>query len=89
MADFIDPHGTPRNDYDPTNSKRRFRIDIHEHDEEDSDGWKYKLLLTDRKYNDSDGLPIQAVAHGNSWPEAFACAAEFVEQAIASNNCIF
>ena len=86
--DTIDLHGTLHQDFDPEKEKR-FVIVVDGHEPDEEDGWRYKLRLTDRKYNDSDGMCIQAIAAGNSWAEAFHTAGQFVEQALASDECIF
>lgn len=80
----MDYYGAPR-----PFTGTRFVIHVKEHDPRDEPGWTYKLLLTDRAYVDSDGYPIDAIAAGDSWPEAFACAGLFVEDALHSPVCIF
>jgi hypothetical protein len=69
--------------------KPRFKVFIYEHREDEEDGWKFKLFLHDTKYSDSDGYPIDAVAGGNSWAEAFTRAGEMIAEAINTDHCIF
>lgn len=87
MATTTDPYGTLHPDYDE--AEARFRIYVQRYDKVEEDGWHYKLTFIDRKYQDSDGLPIDAVCAGNSWTEAFAKAGEWIERALATDHCIF
>jgi hypothetical protein len=82
-----DPYGSERAAFDP--SRSRFAIYVVGHEPDEEDGWRYKLSVIDYKYNDSDAYPIDAIAGGNSWAEAFARAAEMIEYALAADHCIF
>ena len=67
----------------------RFKVFVYEHNPDEEPGWKYKLFLHDTKYSDSDGMPIDAVAGGDSWQEAFARAGAMIDMALNSDRCIF
>lgn len=82
-----DPYGTPHPSYDPSRPRFRLYVDAHEPGEEP--GWTHKLRLVDRKFQDSDGYPIDAVAAGDSWPEAFETAGRFMDEALRSEACVF
>lgn len=84
-----DPYGTLHPDYNESDGRNRFKLYVGEVDPNEEDGWRYKLTFIDRKYQDSDGLPIDAVCAGNSWDEAFAKAAEWVTRALETDHCIF
>lgn len=85
---YSDPHGTLHDGFDPETDKR-FVIVVLGHEPNEESGWRYKLQLTDRKYNDSDRFAVHAIAAGDSWQEAFNTAAEMVERALAADHCIF
>jgi hypothetical protein len=68
---------------------KRFKIVIDEHDPAEEAGWRYKLRFTDHKYQDSEGYPIDSVCAGDSWSEAFARAAVWIDQALNTDHCIF
>jgi hypothetical protein len=82
-----DPHGTLNPRYDA--ERARFRLVVQEHDAAEESGWTHKLLLIDYRYLNSDGYPIDAIAAGNTWQEAFSSAAHMVESALAADHCIF
>jgi hypothetical protein len=82
-----DAYGTERSVFDP--SAVRFGVQVIGHEPDEEPGWRYKLRVIDLKYNDSDGYPIDAIAGGDSWPEAFTRAGNMVEQALANERCIF
>lgn len=79
-----DPYGTPRE-----HTGRRFDVNVIGHEPDEEQGWRYKLQLVDRAYNDSDRYPIDAIAHGDTWEEAFACAIDWIERALDADHCIF
>ena len=83
----VDPYGTPHPEYDPT--KPRFSIYVREVRTDAPPEWTHELMLVDRKYQDSDGFPIDAVAAGRSWNEAFALAGQWIDEALDSERCIF
>jgi len=82
-----DPYGTPHPDYDP--ARPRFVIYVGSHDPDDEPGWTHKLCVVDNRYQDSEGFPIDSIAAGDSWAEAFVRAGEFVCRALDSDQCIF
>lgn len=79
-----DPHGSPL-----PFTGRRFLVGAPRHDPEDEAGWTHKLHVIDRAYCDSDGYPIEAVAAGDTWEEAFKTAGYFIDEALASKECVF
>lgn len=83
----MDPYGTPHPAYDP--SKPRFRVYVDRVDSGDEPDWRHKLRFIDRMYQDSDGYPVEAVAAGDSWPEAYATAGHFIAAALTSDRCVF
>jgi len=91
MSSTADRYGTIHPEWEARQAagKPRFKLFIYEHREDEEPGWKYKLFLHDTKYSDSDGMPIDAVAHGDSWAEAFITAGEWITEAMHSDTCIF
>lgn len=87
MTDRVDPHGTLNPDYNA--SEPRFKVCVRGYEADEEVGWHYKLDVYDRMYLDSDSLTIFSIAAGDSWAEAFATAGNFVEQALATDHCIF
>lgn len=82
-----DSYGMLHPKYEP--GQPRFHIWVRGHERDEESGWQYKLEVTDRKYQDSDGFPISSIAAGDSWTEAFQVAQHFVETALQSESCIF
>lgn len=72
-----------------TSGGNRFQIVIDGHEPDEEDGWRYKLRFIDRKYQDSDGFPVDAVCAGNSWDEAYKQAGEWIDKALTTDHCIF
>ena len=59
-----DRYGTPNPKYN--HDMPRFQIIVRGYEPDDPDpDWQYKLTFIDHKYQDSDGLPIDAMAAGN------------------------
>jgi hypothetical protein len=85
----LDTHGTPHPHYNEAVARFRVYLPFKAHDPSEEPGWTYQLRVVDRKYQDSDGFPIEAVAGGDSWEEAYATAARYIESALASEVCIF
>jgi len=83
-----DLHGSLNPDWNGE-LQSRFKITVRGYEPEDESDWRYKLDVMDRKYLDSDGLPIYSIAGGRSWADAFARAHDFVVRALNTNNCIF
>lgn len=67
----------------------RFVVYIHDHREAEEIGWHYQLLVVDLKYLGDEPYPIDSIAHGDSWDEAFECAGHYIERALASDTNIF
>ena len=87
----VDPYGTPHPAY-KEGAAPRFKIYVRGYEPDDAaDGgiWTHKLVFIDRKYQDSDGYPIDAIAAGKSWEAAFKVAAEWVDKALSTDHCIF
>lgn len=82
-----DPYGTPNPKYNE--DMPRFQIIVRGYESEDDPDWQYKLHFIDHKYQDSDGMPIDAVAAGNCWEDAFATAGEWMDRALNTDHCIF
>lgn len=87
----VDPNGTIHPDWQLRQEENlpRFVIYVHGVDQGDEAEWTHKLQLNDRKYQDSDGYEICAIAAGSTWTEAFAQAGKFIDEALASDRCIF
>lgn len=82
-----DRAGTPHPQYDPNGP--RFAIFVEGQDPDDEPAWRCKLRFVDRKYQDGDGFPIEAIAGGDCWPAAFEAASRFVDRALTSDRCVF
>ncbi len=87
MADRTDPHGSLNPDWHPNTS--RFTLHLQPEEPTEEYGWRYKITVVDLKYLDSDSYPIDSIASGNNWQEAFSSAAHMVETALASDRCVF
>jgi hypothetical protein len=83
-----DRYGTIHPDWKPGETTR-FRIYVREIRTDNPPDQTHELTFVDRKYSDSDGYPIDAIASGGSWAEAFALAATWVDQALSTDHCIF
>lgn len=69
---------------------KRFKIKVRGYEPEDEPDWQYKLVLIDHKYLDCDHHPVDAIAAGYNWEEAYKTAADFIEAALADNErCVF
>jgi hypothetical protein len=68
---------------------KRFKIYYKRPELDEEPGWRYKLEVIDNKYLDSDGFPINAIAGGNNYNEAFERAKAMTEQALNTDHCIF
>lgn len=64
----------------------RFTIEVIGHEPGEEDGWRYKLRFIDHAYLDSDGFPMDAIAAGNSWAEAFATAGQWIDHTETGRN---
>lgn len=84
-----DRHGTIHPAWSELDKTPRFKIWVREHEPNEEPGWRYKLEVVDRKYQDSDGYQISSIAGGDSWQDAFAAAAAMVDMALNSDHCIF
>jgi hypothetical protein len=82
-----DTYGTIHPDWPKV--QRRFKLYVIGHEPNEEDGWRYKLRFVDRKYQDSDGFPVDAIAAGNSWAEAFERAGAWAAEALTTDHCIF
>lgn len=82
-----DPCGTPHPDFDA--SKPRFRVYLREVRFDTPPDMTHELTVVDRKYQDSEGFAIDAIACGGNWEDAFAQAGEFIDRALAADHCIF
>lgn len=88
MTTRTDPHGSLNPGWNESKGVR-FKVTLREHDPNEEDGWRYKVDVMDLKYLDSDMLAIYSIAAGNSWAEAFKLAGEWIDQALATDHCIF
>lgn len=79
-----DTYGTPR-PYTGT----RFRVFTHSHDPDDEPSWRHKLMVVDRAFQCSEGYPVDAIAGGRSWADAFVRAASMIREALDSKTCVF
>jgi hypothetical protein len=86
-----DPYGTIHPEWKPRIGigKPRFSLYVREVRTDTPPEYSHELMLVDRKYQDSDGFPIDAIASGASWVEAFKLAGEWVDQALSTDRCIF
>lgn len=85
--DYTDPYGTLHPSY--KEGETRFKILVREVRTDTPPEWSHELMFIDRKYQDSEGFPVDAVAAGRTWADAFAQAGRWVDEALATDHCIF
>jgi hypothetical protein len=82
-----DAHGTLNPAYKP--AEPRFLIYVKNHEPDEEPDWQHKLEIVDRKYLDSDSLPITSIAGGATMADAFGRAHDAVVTALSLNHCTF